>query len=445
MHDRVRYSIFGLCLALLCAVGCGTDGTEPETGTVAAPKISPEAGTYSSALDVAMTTTTAEATIRYTTDGSIPTETSGAVYAGPVPIAETLTVKAVAFRTGWTSSAVTSASYTIAPLVAAPVFNPGPGTYAAVQDVTITTATDGASIRYTTDGSTPTAAYGTAYAGPVHVAGDLTLKAVGYRAGWTTSPVTSGRYAAGPVVAAPEFAPPPGNYLAAQDITISTSTAGAAIRYTTDGSTPSDTIGTLYAGPVHAAQNLTLRAVAFQAEWRNSPVTSGDYAIGLQVAPPGFSPAPGTYASAQDIVIATATPGATIRYTTDGSTPSETVGTVYAAPVHLASSALLKAVAYRTGWTTSAVTTGAYAIGQTVMAPVFSVPPATYGTAKDVAITTTTAGATIRYTTDGSTPTETAGALYTAPVRVARSLTLRAVAYRSGWTTSPVTAGEYKR
>jgi alpha-tubulin suppressor-like RCC1 family protein len=445
MRTRAFNSILWLCLALLLAGGCATDGGEPETGTVAAPAINPQAGTYSSALDVAITTTTANATIRYTTDGSTPTETIGSVYAGPVHVPETLTVKAVAFKTGWTTSAVTSASYTIAPLVAAPVFNPGPGTYAAVQDVTITTTTDGASIRYTTDGSTPTATYGTSYAGPVHIAGDLTLKAVGFRAGWTTSPVTSGRYAAGPVVAAPEFAPPPGNYLAPQDITISTSTAGAAIRYTTDGSTPSDTIGTLYTGPVHAAQNLTLRAVAFQAEWRNSPLTSGDYAIGLQVAAPEFSPAPGAYASAQDIVIATTTAGATIRYTTDGSTPSETVGTVYVAPVHLASSTLLKAVAYRTGWTASAVTSGAYAIGQTVMAPAFSVPPATYGTAKDVAITTTTAGATIRYTTDGSTPTETAGTLYTSPVRVARSLTLRAVAYRSGWTTSSVTTGEYKR
>ena len=71
--------------------------------------------------------------------------------------------------------------------------------------------------------------------------------------------------------------------------------------------------------------------------------------------------------------------------------------------------------------------------------------PGLYASAKDVAITTMTTGATIRYTTDGSTPTDTVGTLYTAPVRVAESLTLKAVAYRAGWTTSSVTTGEYKR
>jgi alpha-tubulin suppressor-like RCC1 family protein len=445
MWLRARYSFVWLGLAFLIAAGCGTDSAEPETGTVAAPAISPGAGTYSSALDIAITTATADAAIRYTTDGSVPTTTAGTVYAGPVHVAESQTVKAVAYKTGWTTSAVTSAQFTIAPLVAAPVFDPAPGTYATVQDVAITTSTDGASIRYTTDGSTPTAAYGTAYAGPVHIAGTLTLKAAAYRAGWTTSHVASGQYAAGPVVSAPEFAPPPGDYLDPQDITISTSTAGAAIRYTTDGSTPSDTAGTPYTGPVHVAGSLTLKAVAFQAEWRNSPVTAGDYTIGLHAAAPEFSPAPGTYAAAQDIVITSATAGAAIRYTTDGSTPTETAGTVYTAPVHLASSVTLRAVAYLAGWTASQVTTGAYAIGQTVMAPAFSVPPGTYATAKNVAITTTTAEATIRTTTDGSTPTETAGTVYTSPVRVARSLTLRAVAYRTGWTTSSVTSGEYKR
>jgi alpha-tubulin suppressor-like RCC1 family protein len=436
-------SLYGL---LLCSFGCVVENSQPPQSAVAAPVFNPGAGTYSAVLDVTITTTTSGAAIRYTTDGSTPTATSGTVYAAPVHIADTMTLKAVAYRSGLTASTVVTAPYTIAPLVAAPAFSPAAGTYNDPQDVIISTATTGASIRYTTDGSAPTDTNGTLYTAPVHLAvGSFTLKAVAFRAGWTTSLVTSGDYAIGPQVTAPTFDPVPGTYLDAQDITLSTSTAGASIRYTTDGSAPTDTIGTLYTGPVHLADSFTLRAAAFRAGWRTSAVTSGAYTIGLHAAAPTFAPGPGTYTSEQNVAIATATPGASIRYTTDGSTPTETVGTLYAAPVHLSGSATLKAVAYRTGWTTSAVTSGDYAIGLTVVAPAFSVAPGLYASAKDVAVTTMTTGATIRYTTDGSTPTATVGTLYTGPVRVARSLTLKAVAYRAGWTTSSVTVGDYRR
>ncbi len=445
MKTRAVLPILGVCLSLLLAFGCGSATNGPEQNTVAAPVLSPEAGTYSAAMDVAITTATAGASIRYTADGSTPSPTAGTLYTGPVHVAATTTLRAVAFRDGWTTSAVTSATYTIAPLVAAPSFSPGPGAYPAAQDIVITTSTAGASIRYTTDGTTPSDTVGTLYAGPVHVATSLTLRAVAFRAGYTTSPVTSGLYEIGPVAAAPAFTPTPGAYPAPQDVVISTGTAGASIRYTTDGTTPTATAGTLYTGPVHIADSLTLRAVAFGFGIRTSAVTSGSYTIGLHVAAPSFEPPPGTYASAQDVVVATPTAGASIRYTTDGTTPTETAGTLYTAPVHIAGSLTLKAVAFRTGWTTSAVTSGDYKIGLIVADPVFSVPPGTTATAVNVAITTTTAGATIRFTTDGSAPTTAHGTIYSSPVRVARSLVLKAIAYRTGYTTSAVTTGEYRR
>ncbi|RPJ00735.1 MAG: hypothetical protein EHM31_07415 [Candidatus Aminicenantes bacterium] len=362
MKERAFYPAFWLCLLLLFSFGCGAETAEPPQETVATPLLSPQAGTYSAALDVAITTATSGATIRYTTDGSEPTTASGTAYTAPVHVDSTLILKAAAYRTGWTTSAVASGQYTIEPLVSAPVFSPGPGTYMLAQDVTITTSTAGAEIRYTTDGSTPTAASGTLYAGPVPVPESLTLRAAAFRAGWTTSIVTSGQYLIGPQVAAPAFAPGPGTYGGPQDVAISTSTAGAAIRYTTDGATPTATLGTLYTAPVPIAGSLTLKAVAFQAGWRDSPVTSGVYTIGFEVAAPVFDPAPGTYESAQDVAITTATSGATIRYTVNGTTPTESVGTVYTAPVHVSDTLTLKAVAYRTGWTTSTVTSALFTI-----------------------------------------------------------------------------------
>ena len=350
------------CLPLLLLLLAGCVIENPELKTVAAPTFGPLPGTYTTAQDVAITTSTSGATIRFTTDGSTPSATSGTVYSTPVHIADSSTIKALATKPGWTDSSVSTGVYTISTVVEAPVFSPGPGTYTGSRSVAIVSLTVGASIRYTTDGSTPTETAGTPYTGPVHISETLTLKAVAFLAGATTSAVTSGLYTIIPQVAAPVFVPPAGAYADPQDVAISTSTPGAAIRYTTDGSTPTGAHGTVYTAPVHIAASLTLKAVGSLAGWADSPVTSGEYQIGLFVEAPVFAPAPGAFGSAQDVTITTTTPGAAIRYTTDGTTPTETVGTVYAGPVHISATLTLKAVAYRAGWTTSTVTTGTYTI-----------------------------------------------------------------------------------
>lgn len=85
-------------------------------------------------------------------------------------------------------------------------------------------------------------------------------------------------------------------------------------------------------------------------------------AAGTPVAAPSFSPAGGAYSSAQSVTISTSTSGATIRYTTDGSTPSETNGTVYSDPVSISTTTTLEAIAYESGMTDSSVTSATYTI-----------------------------------------------------------------------------------
>ncbi|HYN20951.1 MAG TPA: DUF1800 family protein [Thermoanaerobaculia bacterium] len=79
-------------------------------------------------------------------------------------------------------------------------------------------------------------------------------------------------------------------------------------------------------------------------------------------APPAFSPPPGTYTGEQAIEIVTSTPGAQVRYTTDGSAPSPTNGTVYSGPVTLTGDADLRAIAWKSGLSNSSVTQGNYSI-----------------------------------------------------------------------------------
>lgn len=113
-------------------------------------------------------------------------------------------------------------------------------------------------------------------------------------------------------------------YAAPQTVTLSTTTAGASINYTLDGSTPSETAGTPYAGPVTVSATETIQAIAFASGYTDSTVTTAVFSF--PAGAPSFSPAGGNYLTPRTVAIASATSGASISYTTDGSTPSETSG-----------------------------------------------------------------------------------------------------------------------
>ena len=66
-----------------------------------------------------------------------------------------------------------------------------------------------------------------------------------------------------------------------------------------------------------------------------------------------------------------------------------------------------------------------------------------YETNFSVAITSDTIGATIRYTTNGSAPTATNGLIYTAPIPIAATTTLRAAAFKTGLLSSDVDTHTY--
>ncbi|MCZ4102987.1 MULTISPECIES: chitobiase/beta-hexosaminidase C-terminal domain-containing protein [Streptomyces] len=80
--------------------------------------------------------------------------------------------------------------------VATPTFNPAGGSYTSAQSVTVADATAGASIHYTRDGSTPTAA-STLYSAPISVTATTTVKAIAVKSGLTDSAVASATYTIG--------------------------------------------------------------------------------------------------------------------------------------------------------------------------------------------------------------------------------------------------------
>ena len=78
----------------------------------AAPTFTPAAGTYASAQSVTLASTTAGASIFYTTNGTAPT-TGSTPYSGPIAVGSSMTIKAIATASGFSTSPVSSAAYTI--------------------------------------------------------------------------------------------------------------------------------------------------------------------------------------------------------------------------------------------------------------------------------------------------------------------------------------------
>ncbi len=80
---------------------------------VASPQLSHERGLYDAPFTLTMSCDTPGAIIRYTTNGSPPTETSGQVYDGPIAIQATTFIQVAAFRPGWMPSAVQTHTYVL--------------------------------------------------------------------------------------------------------------------------------------------------------------------------------------------------------------------------------------------------------------------------------------------------------------------------------------------
>ncbi|MDY0151990.1 MAG: chitobiase/beta-hexosaminidase C-terminal domain-containing protein [Candidatus Cloacimonas sp.] len=155
-----------------------------------------------------------------------------------------------------------------------------------------------------------------------------------------------------------------------------------------------------------------------------------------QIATPFFSPTGGTYDEPIDVLISSATSGVTIRYTIDGSDPTSE-SQAYSGFVHLAASCTLKAKAYKSGWIASAVKTDNF-VFTSVAPPTISPAGGIFTTPQTVTMACVTAEAQIRYTINGTEPDQ-ASTLYSSPIQVSSSTTLKSRAFLDGKPPSEVT------
>ena len=280
--QRYKYVSIILILTLLLLVlsNCSKKTSELDLSEVATPTFNPPGGSYEDAQNVSITCATYGATIRYTTDGNDPSSDS-AIYSSSISISSSSTIKAIGYKHGWTPSPTSKAIYTITSdqTVATPAFSPPGGSYEDAQIVSIACATDGATIRYTTDGSDPTSD-SAVYSSSIDILSSSTIKAIGYKYGWTPSPISKATYTitSDQTVAIPTFNPPGGSYLGAQIVSITCATDGATIRYTTDGSDPTSS-SEVYNSPMNISSSSTIKAIAYKYGWTPSPISSANYDI----------------------------------------------------------------------------------------------------------------------------------------------------------------------
>lgn len=160
-----------------------------------------------------------------------------------------------------------------------PTASPAGATYTSAQSVTLSTATSGASIYYTIDGSVPTTS-STLYSGAISVGASETIKAIAIKSGMINSDVVSESYVINipGVVSAPVASPDGGTYTSDQTVSLSTTTSEATIYYTNDGSTPTNS-STQYISPISITSSVVLKAFAVKSDMTDSSVMTSSFTI----------------------------------------------------------------------------------------------------------------------------------------------------------------------
>ncbi len=275
--------------------------------------------------------------------------------------------------------------------VEAPEITPASGEYYGHQDVTIT-ADDGVDIYYTTDGSDPTTSstpYEGTFAVHYNANSPTTIKAIAVDDEGNVSDIAEVVY----TWIAPKVTVRPASrdvYNPTLTVVIGCNPVDATVYYTTDGSEPSSSNGTLYEGPFEVTfaslgDQVTVKAIAYNDDDVPSTVDAATYTYAekvINVDAPFFSPLEGKaggysgiYYGDQTLEIATSTANADIYYVIEpvsGTTPPSSVSDPtkssnhYTGPISMTvgNSYRVKAIAY-IGDHASTVSEGYYIIKST--------------------------------------------------------------------------------
>src|SRR5262249_33102787 len=237
---------------------------------------------------------------------------------------------------------------------ATPIISPSGGNYSGSVSVTMQTATSGASIYYTTNGSTTTQS-STLYSGPMTLTNSATVKAKAFKSGSNASAEASASFTLTQPFSFSLASSGNISVLAGSSVTNSISTTlvsgnaqavtflasglptGATASFSSTSCSPacSSTLTINTSGSTPAGSS-TITVTASGSGL--SKTTTFSLNVSLQtVATPTISPSGGNYNGSVSVTMQTATSGASIYYTTNDSTPTQS-STLYSGPMILTNS-----------------------------------------------------------------------------------------------------------
>ena len=346
---------------------------------VATPTFSPAEGTFTEAQTVTISCATDGVTIYYTTDGTEPT-TSSTVYSAPISVSETTTIKAIAVKDGMTDSETATATYTI-------------NTTPSGQEQSITIGDESA-----TTGYLPV--YGYWYDGIQQNQMIYSADLLGLEAGTMITSIT--------------FYPSSGLNFSGGKVSMSLGKTASTDTWSTDG----------YGTPTPLSVYLTQVAEVVPA--RDASMTEWTFIFDT----------PFEYTGDNLFVQIDTEAGNDATTNFYGTEQNANVG-YYAYGYSSATPRGLLTVLPKATFT--------YIGGdlhEAVATPTFSPTAGTYTSAQSVTIACATDGATIYYTTDGTEPT-TSSTVYSAPISVSETTTIKAIAVKNGMANSAVAEAEY--
>ena len=338
-----------------------TDDAVPNNNNVSVPTFSPTAGRITGATNVTITCSTSGATIKYTKDGSDP-KTSGTAISGASPVTvnvtQATTFSAYALKSGMTDSDTVVAAY-VFPISAKwyQNFELGSGftagtssTVSSYNDTALSGGTKSIILATTVTGEPGNASQ----CADVTPQSGTPIDTTGYNYFVFYVKDTQGSNSEKVTIVDANNAMWSGWVdiksvqnqwtKTAMPLSLVTGINKAAIKEIRIGEWNS---GTYYFDDMYFAQ----------VDTDPNPI----FGAITQASAPTFSPTPGTYASAQSVVLTCKTAGATIRYTTDGSTPTA-ASPAYSSSINVSATTTIKAYATASGISDSAVVSAAYTI-----------------------------------------------------------------------------------
>ena len=156
----------------------------------------------------------------------------------------------------------------------------------------------------------------------------------------------------------PVITPSGGCFNQVQNSSIFCDTPNVEIRYTTDGSEPTES-SNLYMSPFQLDVSSIIVAKAFKADYPPSESAQEDYTY--YCLSPEISPSDGTYYGEIGITMSCTTENVQIRYTFNGSEPTQD-SQLYTGIIHINTSGIICAKAFKDGWTASTISSRTYNI-----------------------------------------------------------------------------------